>query len=357
MEPIPSQVMVRQVESLGADLRALVPEVARRLPEALAGLPGHPIREVLLVGSGDSHHASVAAVLAFESLARVRATAVTSLGFAAYAEFDPGHTLVVGISASGNTPIVVRCLQRAAGAGARTLAVTGDGGSALSAAADATLVVAPRHREPSPGIRTYQASLLGLLMLAVHLGPSAERQEHHRELAYLGDLIEETVTLGRDVCRRLARRCAGSPVMMLLGSGPSLGTAMYAAAKMVEGAGLLAVGQDLEEWCHVERFAFPLDMPLVVIGPPGRARAHALAVAGRAYALGRQVAVVAHAGDGELAGHADEVLAVPGPVREEFSPLVYHVFAGMLAAATADRLARMPFRRDIGGPHAPSARR
>jgi len=58
--------------------------------------------------------------------------------------------------------------------------------------------------------------------------------------------------------------------MVMVGSGPSYGTALFSAAKMIEAAGIFVLGQDVEEWWHVERFAYPIAMPVFVIAPPGR---------------------------------------------------------------------------------------
>ena len=68
----------------------------------------------------------------------------------------------------------------------------------------------------------------------------------------------------------LAEVIADAPVMIMVGSGPSYGTALFSAAKIIEASGVFAVGQDLEEWSHVERYAYPDDMPIFVIAPPGR---------------------------------------------------------------------------------------
>jgi glucosamine--fructose-6-phosphate aminotransferase (isomerizing) len=40
------------------------------------------------------------------------------------------------------------------------------------------------------------------------------------------------------------------------------------------------------------------------------------------------------------------MLPVRGSVREEFSPLLYHVFAGYTACYLAGELGRMPFQAD-----------
>ncbi|WP_320064509.1 SIS domain-containing protein [Micromonospora sp. RTGN7] len=351
MEPIPPDVMVRQVESLSGDLRRLTADTDERIRELLAARRGRTVREVILVGSGDSHHAGQAAELAFRTLGGVRCTPLSTLRFLAYggttpAGDDPGQTLVVGVSASGNTPLVVRSLEQARQRGAATLAVTGTQGSRVTTAAEQAVVVDVADRERSPGIRTYQANLLALLLLAVRLGGSPEGDGHVDEIASLGVLIDETLSASRAECRRVAGWCATAEGTMLLGSGPSYGTALYAAAKLVEAAGIGAAGQDVEEWCHVERFAYPVDAPLFVVAPPGRGHDRAAEVAQRAHKLGRRVVAVARPDDEAITAHAAAVLPVPGDVREEFSPLVYHGFASYLAAATAEALGRALFQSD-----------
>ncbi|MGC4807633.1 SIS domain-containing protein [Micromonospora sp. DT233] len=351
MEPIPPDVLVRQVERLSDDLRRLTAPTDERIRELLAARPDGAVREVLLVGSGDSHHAGHAAELAFRTLGGVRCAPLSTLRFLAYggtapAGQDPGRVLVVGVSASGNTPLVVRALEQARQRGSATLAVTGTPGSRLTSAAEQAVVVDVGDRERSPGIRTYQANLLALLLLAVRLGGSRDGDARVAEIASLAGLIDETLAAGRAQCGRVAGWCAAAEGAMLLGSGPSYGTALYAAAKLVEAAGIDAAGQDVEEWCHVERFIHPTEAPLFVLAPPGRGHDRAAEVAQRAHELGRRVVAVARPDDAALTAHAAAVLPVPGEVREEFSPLVYHGFASYLAAATAQALGRAPFRSD-----------
>jgi glucosamine--fructose-6-phosphate aminotransferase (isomerizing) len=77
--------------------------------------------------------------------------------------------------------------------------------------------------------------------------------------------IAATAAAIKDQCRDVAGIAAASPALVMTGSGPSYGSALFAAAKMTETAGVFAAGQDLEEWCHVERFAYPDAMPVFVI--------------------------------------------------------------------------------------------
>lgn len=55
---------------------------------------------------------------------------------------------------------------------------------------------------------------------------------------------------------------------------------------------------------------------------------------------------VTHQGDTEVTRHAFAVLPVQGDVREEFSPLLYHLFASYVASYVATWLGRSLFQSD-----------
>ncbi|GLZ15417.1 glucosamine-6-phosphate deaminase [Actinomadura sp. NBRC 104425] len=342
-----AEVMVRQVEALAEDIRASAGRFGERACGLLDPAQWAQVERVFLTGDGDSYHAACAAEMAFESIGGVACEPLSAMRFAHYAAewmrpAAPGRVLVVAISASGGTQRVIEALHAARRYGALTVAVTGTPGSPVTQVADRTLLVDLPDGEPSPGIRTYQASLLGLLSIAPRLGRDAGVA--HEEPAVLADQVDATAKTLKEECRRVAGLVADAPAMVMLGSGPSYGTALFAAAKMVEGASVFAVGQDLEEWSHVERFAYPDDMPVFVIAPPGRSHDLAAGVAARARGLGRRVIAVTGRGDTAVARHALAALPVHGQVREEFSPLLYHLFAGYVACFVAQRLGRLPFQ-------------
>ena len=222
----------------------------------------------------------------------------------------------------------------------------------MTQVADRTIVVELPQQQRSPGIRTYQASLLGMLLVAMQLGemrntyPQDEANNLRQELAALADVVDATTDAIKGRCREVADMIAHTPTMVMLGSGPSYGTALFSAAKVVEAAGIFAIGQDLEEWWHVERFAYPVDMPVFVIAPPGRSYWRAGDLAATACGLGRRVIAVTHKDDTEVTRHASVVLPIQGTVREEFSPVLYHLFASYVASYVAARLGRALFQSD-----------
>lgn len=357
--PMEPEVMLRQVGCLADDIRgraASVTEQVRALPGAL-DLAG--VESVVIVGNGDSDHAARAVEMAFRSLAGVDCRPVSALPFTHYRRpaASPARVLTVAISVSGGSPLVVESAEQARAEGGAVVALTANAASPLARSAYSTVLLDLPGQEPSPGVRTYQASLLGALLLAIALGQArghldrAAAEMLREELGALADAVEATVEESVRRTRQLADRIAHAPVLTLLGSGPSHGSALYGAAKQVETAAVFAVGQDLEEWCHIERFAGPSDLPVFVLAPAGRSSDPALRVARRAAGLGRRLVAVAPADrlDGFPAWAA---LPVHGRVREEFSPLLYHLFAAPLACHLAQYLGRVPFA--AGRPAAPA---
>ena len=357
MEPLKPEVMFGQVAGLADDLRQLTRPFEQQVRAVLTPSEWQAVKKVYLTGDGDSYHASCAAEMAFQVITDVACEPLSAQRFLDYGAAwmrpaAPPQTLVIATSASGGTERVVQAIERAKEYGALTVALTGTPNSAVTQVADRSVVVELPHKERSPGIRTYQASLMGMLLVAIQL---AERQGRYaqeetdrlrQELIALADVVDATTNAIQAGCREVADMIAASPIVVMLGSGPSYGTALYSAAKLVEAAGVFTLGQDLEEWWHVERFAYPLDMPVFVIAPPGRSHWRAQSVAATARGLGRRVIAVTHTDDTEVTRHAHMVLPVQGEVREEFSPLLYPLFAGYVAAHVAERLGRCPFQSD-----------
>src|SRR5207247_8714623 len=97
-------------------------------------------------------------------------------------------------------------------------------------------------------------------------------------------------------------------------------------------AWLPAVGFGPESFLHGPSAALEADGALVLIAPPGPARARALDVARAARAIGAEVLMLAREDDREAAGLAGETIALP-EVDEAFAavlavgplqPLAYH---------------------------------
>lgn len=357
MEPMLPSVMQNQVNDLPELLRSETKNFDRNIRMLFTPLEVLSLARLYLVGDGDSFHASLASEMIFESIARINCEPISAMRFLEYtADFIPTNfpndTLVVGTSASGGTQRVAQSLDRAQKKSPYiiTAALTGNPESLVAKSAQRVLSAVIPDMGRSPGIRTYAASLMNLFLLAIRIGElknqyhNTEANSMRKEMVDLSVVIEKTIPMLERPTSEAAEAFKGAPVMMFLGSGPSYGTAMFSAAKVVEAAGIFAMPQDLEEWAHVERFTYPLDTPTVVIAPPGRSYGRALDLVKTAKQIKRRIIAVVREGDTEIAPLADFVFPVAGDVREEFSPLVYHVAANLFAMKLAEGLGRTLFQ-------------
>lgn len=348
-----ADAMLEEVARLPEDLPMLVERACRPDPALREPLAGTD--RVVLTGCGDSLCAAQAMAPAMRLIARmpVSVTGPRRLVAGDGGEPEPaGETLVVGISASGGTPAVAEALKAAKSAGRRTLLITGRTGGAIGTWADATLLLPLPDKKPAPGVRTYQASLVGLLACALHLALAAGRAElgaHERWTALLA-ACAGPLRIAIDGAARhadqLVRDLAAAPLMLILGTGTGLATARYAAAKRIEASGLYAAAQDMEEAFHVDRFASPRDLPVLVIAPPGETADEAAEAALVARGLGRRVYTLCATGERAVRRHATLALDHPPAPLACLAPLIGHAPLAHVFGLEARTLGHAPFRSD-----------
>lgn len=314
------------------------------------------VKQLYITGCGDSHNAGVAAEMAFEELARVPTRAMTAMEFSRYGvrhlrQNFPRNPLVIGISVSGEVARTIEALGLARQRGGLTIALTGNAESRAAQTAEKVLALPTESFGRSPGVRTYAMSLLALYLLAIRLGEVAARYTQSQADALRGDLlaaadsIEATLAAAGPVAVAAGQATAAASNFVVVGSGPNYATALFGAAKLVEAAGKHVIGQDIEEWAHLQYFAKEADTPTVLIAPPGESWDRAVEQVQLMRRMGRRVIAIAPAGATEIAPFADYVLPVVGEVSEMFSPLVYKVGVELLAAAVAAAAQEPYFRQ------------
>ncbi len=328
-------------------------------------------RRLYLTGCGDSHHAALGAELAFESIAGLPTEAQTALQFSRYtADFlgqpAPGMNLVIGISVSGEVARTIEAMQNARARGAAVVALTATPGSRVHQAGDTALftTVAEFPEPPgvhTPGIRSYTANQLGLYLSAVRLGEvrghitTGEADKLRAEIFSMAGAIEDMIKTCEPAVKVLAERWAEAGEFIFVGSGPNYGTALFSAAKVLEASGDSALGQETEEWAHLQYFAKAAETPTIFITPAERDLSRAIEVVTAARTIGRQIALVAPSRAG-IFPEGTTLLALPDSVREVFSPLVTAIFGELFAAYRAE-VTGEPYFRNFGGGRRPIRRR
>lgn len=361
----PRSPMQQQIDTLPDLIRQIAALFDRSARETFDFALCTSVKRVYLVGCGDSHHAAVGAELAFQQLAGVPAQALTANHFSRYTvgylpATGPNTNLVIGISVSGAVSRTIEAVALAGQAGAVTVALTGNPSAPIAGAAGRVFqtTVPPLPDELNmvvPGVRSYLASQIGLYSAAIRIGEvrghltTAAADALRRELVDLADVLERTSARCEPLVSDLVRRWADAADFVFVGGGPLYGAALFSAAKVIEASGDPALGQDTEEWAHLQYFVERNTTPTILLSADGFDADRMAEVARACRAIGRRTVAVVPEGETAISGYADVTLPVSGRVRECFAPVVYSVPGELIAAARAAQIGATYFRGFGGG--------
>ena len=338
--------------SMIGDQVATLPELyEKELPAILNGSVTLPkgIRRVYALGNGDSHHAALAAAQAFAQWTNIEYLPLPAYNFLTHeaqrlcpARAD--ETLVVCISASGSSKIALDIFEAVQGK-AHTLAMTGKPGCKMDEASEYQLSVAITEKGRSPGIRTYAASLAGLIKLCCELGGKKNAGELALQIEADACKLQSMLDQSLDMAVRAA--AWDFPLCSIAGSDCLQPCAQFTAAKFAEGCGVFALSDDLEEWCHVVSMTYPLHAPVIIFQGTDSEKSQAMKVADTAHRAGRKVIMVCAGEEDEaLKQAADECIFMHLSCDSALNALYHYMPLLHLTEKLADKHGRAMFLSD-----------
>jgi len=235
------------------------------------------VKNIIVLGCGDSYMAATSASLALSMLSQVHVQTVTAMQASRYmapiyTPLPAKSTLVIAISCSGETARVLEACQCYRCAGAVTLAVTCNRQSRLGRAADKVLEI-PRIPGRGPGINSFITILLSLYLFAIRMAevkgiktmPEAELLR--QDLVQCARIIRDKRENQNQIID-FANTCSIYREIEFIGCGPALGIAEFGVAKVLEATGMRALARETEEFCHLNFFRTnPQQIPTVFLKP------------------------------------------------------------------------------------------
>jgi glucosamine--fructose-6-phosphate aminotransferase (isomerizing) len=333
---------------LAADPGARMEAEARQQPEVLAALvdrwPTLTAQVTALTGSapplgvaflarGSSDHAALLGRYAVELQTGLPTCLVAPSVATAYGRPPEGFRgwLLVALSQSGRTPEIVDLAHRYAAAGARVIAVTNDGASALAGAAHLSIALEAGPEVAVPATKTVTGQLLALLAVAAGLSTAGLTQA---QAAALPEAVARVLADGESA-ERAAGLLAGHDRLAVVGRGACYPAALEGALKLQETTGLMAHGFSTADFRHGPIAVCGPDAPALLLAGSGPADADTLDLRGALTARGAPTLLAGTAPKADLPwpalGHLGE--CVPATVRGQ-----------QLALATARRLGFDPDR-------------
>jgi len=301
------------------------------------------IRQVIVCGCGDSHHAAVSLGWAIANWTGLPASGLTALETARHLiphlDSGAGRVLLVAISASGATVRTREAVSLAKAAGMQTLAVSSSSDGPLAAEADASIRLQLPPAPPGPGLLSYLASLVGGLAAGARLAPTEVQERIDKGLRAIPVSLAGWQASQRSLAAELLARFDPAWPLVFLGSGPAHGSARFAAAKCIEASGQVAWAQEVEEWAHLEYFCDPAELPVWILSGQGASSGREREVAEAARRIGRTLAL----------SEWEPTNPMPAWLRESLAPLVLWSGPVMFADQWMSRVSQEPFRGFGGG--------
>ena len=254
----------RTLSSTLAAVRQVASEVKRR-----------DIQLILLAARGTSDHAALYAQYLFQYVNGIPvALATPSLSTLYGASLQLKHTLVVGISQSGESPDIVEFIAQARLKGALTVAITNHDGSLLATTAAYALLC---HAGPELSVaatKTYTTTCAVLTMLSAYMTGGDILQDSIKQ-------IPESVTAAlksEERIMQIAARYVYARDCVVLGRAFQYSTARETALKLEETCYIVATPFSSADFRHGPAALIERGLPVIVFAPPGITSADSLAL-------------------------------------------------------------------------------
>jgi glutamine---fructose-6-phosphate transaminase (isomerizing) len=229
--------MLKEIVEQANSLERLIGAPPGALEDAVALLRRASM--IKLIGAGTSYHACLFGQHIFGAGSKIDAEACVSSEFEFRAHLLRPGSVVIALTQSGETADTIHAVIDARKRGARVIAITNNDLSSLARLAD---VVIPLRSGPELAVaatKSYTSQLAVLLLLDQRLNPQATVDLQSLWQAR-DSLLNLTSIAARAHIAELAHELSLRPHVFLIGRGPHYVTALEAALKLKEVAGVRA---------------------------------------------------------------------------------------------------------------------
>jgi glucosamine--fructose-6-phosphate aminotransferase (isomerizing) len=303
------QAVARALEREHNNVTALVSDLRER-----------EVRYVVIAARGTSDNAGTYAKYMLEIVQGVPTALAAPSVYTLYdAKVNLAGCLVLGISQSGQATDVVQTLSVARSVGALTACITNVDGSPLTGVSDHVLLCHAGEEKAVAATKTYTTALA---LVALLVGQWSNHPRLLESLRAVPDQMRAALSLDEAVAQvveryRYMEECA------VLARGLNQCTALEAALKMTETSYIDVASYSGADFLHGPIAMVAEGFPCFLYAPDGRAYPSMIELALKLRERAAELVIFAHSP--EILALAVRPLALPMPVEELVSPLVYIV--------------------------------
>jgi len=274
------------------------------------------LRRIVLVACGTAYHACVVGRYVIEEWARVPVEFDIASEWIYRNPVIDEHTLVIGISQSGETRDTIAALNLAREKGARTVAMTNMMGSQITREVDSVLYTRAGLEMAVASSKTFTAQVALLYLVALKLAkeretlPSGEIEFILDYVYKLPRKIQEFLD-GDHPIEEIARRYHDAHFFLYLGRHIGLPVALEGALKLKEIAYIPTEAYSAGEMKHGPIALLDEATPVVVVATNIHVYDKIVSNIQEVRARGAHVIAIATDGNEDIQHHADDVIFVP----------------------------------------------
>jgi glutamine---fructose-6-phosphate transaminase (isomerizing) len=273
------------------------------------------INRIVITACGTSWHAGLIGEYMLEELARIPVEVEYASEFRYRNPVVDDHTLVIGISQSGETADTLAAIREAKRRGARTIGVVNVVGSTIAREVDGGIYL---HAGPEVGVastKAFSSQVIALSLITLRFArlrnlSILQGRQIIQALRALPEQVQEILDRADEV-EALAERFWRSNNALYLGRGVNFPVALEGALKLKEISYIHAEGYPAAEMKHGPIALIDENMPVVFIAPRDAVHGKIISNVEEVRARGGQVIAIKNDGDDQISRLATATFTIP----------------------------------------------
>ncbi|MBP3847388.1 glutamine--fructose-6-phosphate transaminase (isomerizing) [bacterium] len=302
------------------------------------------LNRIQVIACGTSLHAAMIGKYLIEDLCGIPVDVEASSEYIYRKTVTDAHTLVIGVSQSGETADTLTAIKQSKAKGSHILIITNRPDSAMAREADSLLSVNAGIEVSVAATKSYIAQLTSFYLLALYMAEikcstDVETiQNLKKEMLALPQKIEQILS-NKDYIQTCARKYSGTRDFIYIARGINYPTALEGALKLKEISYINATGYPAGELKHGPIAMLDETMPVLSILMKGSVYEKLLSNSEEAKARNARMIALTNSTDKKLDDLFDYIIRVP-EVDEMLSPIIAIVPLQLIAYYIAEFLGK-----------------
>ena len=302
------------------------------------------LNRIQIIACGTSLHAAMIGKYIIENFCGIAVDVEASSEYIYRKTVTDAHTLVIGVSQSGETADTLTAIKQAKAKGSHILIITNRPDSAMAREADSLIPVSAGIEVSVAATKSYVAQLVSFYLLAMYMAEIKESMDKavlnslKADLTQLPQKIEQLLS-HKEQIQQCAKKYANTKDFIYVARGINYPTALEGALKLKEISYINATGYPAGELKHGPIAMLDESMPVLSILMKGSVYEKLLSNSEEAKARNARMIALTNSKDEKLKDLFEYIVEVPD-VQELLSPIIAIIPLQLIAYYIAEYLGK-----------------